>query len=108
MGKDIKRIYKHGQSKISTLSPKTPVSSSSEPQTSSAIELKITSVPYVTYKHQKILFCIPKIPSIMMQPSQIMRTYSLVRQQENNIIELQPFQHLIIINNILLPHPQVD
>ena len=52
MGKYIERIYKHSQSQLSTLSLKTPVSSSSEPQTSSAIELTTSSVPYVTDKHQ--------------------------------------------------------
>ena len=52
MGKYIGRNYKHGQSKISTLSLKTPDSSSSEPQTSSAIELTTTSVPSVTDKNQ--------------------------------------------------------
>ena len=52
MGKYIGRIYKHSQSQLSTLSLKTPVSSSSEPQTSSAIELTTTSVPFVIDKHQ--------------------------------------------------------
>ena len=53
MGKDIGWIYKHSQSKISTLSLNTPVSSSSEPQKSLGIELTTTSVPSVTDKHQK-------------------------------------------------------
>ena len=53
MEKDIGNIYKHGQSQLSTLSLKTPVSSSSEPQTSSAIELTTTSVPSVTEKKSK-------------------------------------------------------
>ena len=52
MGKDIGRIYEYGQSQLLTLSLKTPVSSSSKPQTSSAIELTTTSVPFVTDKHQ--------------------------------------------------------
>ena len=52
MGKDIGRIYKHGKYQLSTLSLKTPVSSSSEPQTSSAIELTTTSVPSVTEKNK--------------------------------------------------------
>ena len=52
MGKDIGQIYNHSQSKISTSSLKTPVSSSSEYQTSSAIELTTTSVPSVTEKNQ--------------------------------------------------------
>ena len=53
MGKDIGQIDKHGQSQLSTLSLKTPVSSSPEPQTSSAIKLTTTSVPFVTKKNQK-------------------------------------------------------
>ena len=52
MGKDIGRIYKYGQSQLSTLSLKAPVSSSSDPQTSSAIELKTTFVPSVTDKNK--------------------------------------------------------
>ena len=52
MEKDIGRIYKHSQSQLSTLSHKTPVSSSSEPQTSSAIELTTTYVPSVTDKNR--------------------------------------------------------
>ena len=82
MGKDIGQIYKHGQSQHSTSSLKTPVSSSSEPQTSSAIELTTTSVPYVTDKIKTIMFLITKIPSIMMQQSQTITTYSLVTQQK--------------------------
>ena len=52
MGKDIGKIYKHSQSQLSTLSLKTHVSSSSEPQTSSAIKLTTTSVPSVRDKNQ--------------------------------------------------------
>ena len=52
MGKYIGRVYKHSESRLSTSSPKTPVSSSSESQTSSAIELRTTSVPSATDKHQ--------------------------------------------------------
>ena len=66
MGKDIGRIYKYSQSQISTFSLKAPVSSSSDPQTSSAIKLTTTSVPYVTDKKNK-LFYIPKITFRMMQ-----------------------------------------
>ena len=82
MGKDIGKIYKHSQYELSTLSLKTPVSSPSEHQTSPAIELTTKSIPSVTDTHQNNFFCIPKIPSIIMQPSQIMTTYSLVRQQK--------------------------
>ena len=52
MGKYIGQIYKHGQSQISTLTLKTPVSSSSEPQTSLAIKLTTTSVASITEKNQ--------------------------------------------------------
>ena len=52
MGKNFGQIYKRSQYQLSTLSLKAPVSSSSEPQTSSAIELKTTSFPSETYKHQ--------------------------------------------------------
>ena len=52
MGKDIGRFYKYGQYQISTSSLKAPVSSSSDPQTSSAIELTTTSVPSVRDKNQ--------------------------------------------------------
>ena len=53
------------------------------------------------------MFCVPKIPSIMMQTSQIMMSYIIVRRKENFFIEFQPLQPLIIINNVLLPLPQV-
>ena len=82
MGKYIGKIYKHSQYQLSTLSLKAPDISSSEPQTSSDIELTTMSVPYVTAKHQKIMLCIPKIPPRMMQSSQTMATYSLVIQQK--------------------------
>ena len=52
MGKDIGRIYKHSQYQLSTLLLNTPVSSSSEPQISSAIESTTTSIPSATEKHQ--------------------------------------------------------
>ena len=42
-----------------------------------------------------------------MQPSQTIMTYSLVGQKIKKIISFQPFQHLIIIHTVLLPHPQV-
>ena len=47
MGKDIGKIYKYSQSQISTFSLKAPVSSSSDPQTSSDIELTATYVPSI-------------------------------------------------------------
>ena len=51
MGKDIGIIYKYSQSEISTLSLKAPGSSSSNPQTSSAIELTTRSVTSVRDKN---------------------------------------------------------
>ena len=50
MGKDIGQTYKHSQSQLSTLSIKAPVLSYSVSQTSSSIELTITSVPSVIDK----------------------------------------------------------
>ena len=84
MGKEIGQIYKHSQSQTSTLSIKSPVNSYSESQTSSAIEFKTTAVPSITDKHEKFMFCVPKTPSRMMQPSQTMTTYSLVRHKKTN------------------------
>ena len=52
MAKDIGKNYKHSQSQLSTSSLKAPVSSSSDPLTSSAIELTTTSVPSVRDKNQ--------------------------------------------------------
>ena len=101
------QIYKYNQYQLSNLSVKTPVISSSDTQTSSAIELTTASFPSIRDKNKKIMFCIPKIPSRMMQASQIMTTYSLARRKKNKIIAFQPFQHLIIINNVLLPHPKL-
>ena len=79
MGKDIGQICKYSQSQLSTSSLKAPVTSSSEPEKSSAIKLTTTTFPSVTEKIKTMMFCIPKIPSRMMQPSQTMTTYSLVR-----------------------------
>ena len=52
MGKDIGKIYRYSQSQISISSLNVPVSSYSDPQTSSSIELTTTSVPSMTDKHQ--------------------------------------------------------
>ena len=52
MGKDIGRIYKYSLSKILTSSLKSPVISSSDPQTSSSTELTAASVPSVRNKNQ--------------------------------------------------------
>ena len=65
----MEQIYKHSQSQLSAFLLKTHVSSYSEPQTSSANKFTTTYILSVTDNHQKILFCIPKIPSRMMQPS---------------------------------------
>ena len=107
MGKDIGQIYKHSQSQISTFSLKTPVSSFSDPQTSSAIELTTTYVPSVTYKNQN---------NSVLYSQNTIQNDSTVTKNDNiqscetakQIIAFQPFQHIIIIHNILLRHPQVD
>ena len=52
MGKDIGKIYKYSQSQISTFSLKASDSSSSDLQTSSAIESTTTSVPSIREKNQ--------------------------------------------------------
>ena len=52
MGKGIGRIYKHSQYQLSTSSLKALVRSSSESQTSSAIEITTASVPSARDKHQ--------------------------------------------------------
>ena len=90
MGKYIGNVYKHSQYQISTFSFKTHGSSSPEPQTSSAIELTSTSVPSVRDKNQNNSVCIPKITYRMIQPSQTMTTYSLLRQQKKRGTAFQP------------------
>ena len=52
MGIDNGKFYKHSQSQLPTLSFKVPVSSSLDPQNSSATELTKTSVPSVADKNQ--------------------------------------------------------
>ena len=81
MGKDIGRIYKYSQSQISKTSIKAPIILYLASQISSSIELTKTCVPSVIDKNKPILFCVPKIPSIIIQASQIMTTYSLVKQK---------------------------
>ena len=85
MGRDIGQLYKHSQSHLSTFPLKAPDSSSSDPQKSPAIELSTTHVPIVTDKIKTIMFCIPKITSRMMQPSQTMTTNSLVKHQKRKL-----------------------
>ena len=81
MGKDIGRIYKYSQSQLSTSSLKAPVSLSSEPRTSSDIKLTTTFSLLLQTKIKTIMFCVPRIQSRMMQASQKMTLYSLVRQK---------------------------
>ena len=58
MDKDTGQIYKHSQPHLSTPSIKAPVLSSSASQTSSFIELIITSVSSVTdKKHTNYVLC---------------------------------------------------
>ena len=85
MGKYIGRIYKCDQPQLSKSSLKAPVSSSTDPQTLSATKSTTTPVPSAREKLKKILFCMSKILSRMMQASQIMTTYSLLRQQEKKL-----------------------
>ena len=51
MVKDIEKNYRYSKSQLSTLSLKAPVSSSSDPQTPSAIKLTTMSVPSVIEKY---------------------------------------------------------
>ena len=106
MGKYIGRIYKHSQSEISIFSLKTPVSSSSEPQTSSAIELTTTSVPSVTDKNKN---------NYVLYSQNTIHNYATITNNDDiqsceteikKIIAFQLFQHLIIIQKIFLPHHQ--
>ena len=106
-GKDIGRIYKHSQPRLSNLSLKTPVSSSSEPQTSSAIELTTKYIPYVTDKNQNnsVLYSQNTIHNdVTITYNDNIQSYETPKM----IISFQPIQHLIIIHNVLLPYPQVD
>ena len=107
MGKYIGQIYKHGQYQLSTLPLKASVSSSSEPQTSSDIELTTTSVLSETEKYQNnyVLYSQNTI-----QNDATITTNDKIQSFETpkQIMPFQPFQHLIIICNVLLPHPQVD
>ena len=107
MGKDIGQIYKHSQCQLSTSSFKAPVSSYSEPQTSSAIELTTTSVPSATDKHQNnhVLYS----QNTTHNDATITNNDNINScETPNYIIAFQPFQHLIIIHNVFLPRPQVD
>ena len=107
MGKDIAQIYKHSQSQLSTLSLKAPVGSSSEYQTSSDIKLITTSVPSARDKHQN--------NSVLYSKKNIQNDATTTNNEDiqscetqKQIMTFQPFQHLLILHNALLPHHQVD
>ena len=106
MGKYIGIIYKHSQSQLSKFSFNAPVSSYSDPQTSSAIELTTTSVPYITDKNQNNY--------VLYYQNTIQNDATITNNDDiqcceifKKTISFQPFQHLIIVNNVLLPYPQV-
>ena len=63
MGRDIGRIYKHGQSQISNPEIKESVPLSLASYSSSSIELTITSVPSVRDKNQTNSVLCSKNPS---------------------------------------------
>ena len=106
MGKDIRQIYKYSQSQLSTSSLKAPVSSSSDPQTSSAIELLTTPVPSVKDKNQN--------DSVLYSQNTIQNVVRIKNndnihscETQKTIISFQPLLPLIIMHNVLLPHPKV-
>ena len=107
MGKYIGIIYKHSQYQLSTSSLKAPVSSSLDTQTSSAIKLTTTPVPSVTYKNQN--------NSVFYSQNIIQNDATITNNDDiqycdtakNKIIAFQPFQHILVIHNVLLPHPIV-
>ena len=107
IGKDIGRIYKHSQYQLSTSSLKAHVSSSSEPQISSTIELTTKSVPSATDKHQNNFVLYSQ--NTVKNDATITNNDDIQSCQtpKNKIIIFQPFQHLIIIHNVLLPNQQV-
>ena len=108
MSKDIGRMYKYSQSQLSTSTLQAPISSSSYYQIPSAIASTITSVPSFTDKN--------KNNSVLCSQNTIQNNANITNNDniqscetpEKQILEFQQFQHLIIIHNILLPHPQVD
>ena len=107
MGKDIGQIYKHSQSQLSTFSIKSPVSAPSESQTSSAIKLITAYVPSTIDKHQN--------NSVFYSQNTIHNDETITNNDNihscetpKKFITFQPFQQLIIIQNVLLPHHKVD
>ena len=107
MGKDTGQIYKYSQSQLSSFSLKEPVSSSSDPQTPSDIELTTTSVPSVRDKIQNnyVLYSKNTIHNVASITNNDDIQYC---ETAKKFIAFQPFQHLIIIHNVLLLHTQVD
>ena len=102
MGKDIGHIYKHSQSQISTPSIKAPFISYSASQTSSSIELTITSVSSVIYNKQtNCVFC---SKNTIQNDLNITNNDDIqsCETQRKTIIELQPLQIQIIMRNVLL------
>ena len=93
---------------LSTLSLKAPVSSSSEPQPFSDTELTTKYVTSATDKHQT--------NSVLYSKNTIQKNGTITNNDDiqscetpkQKNIAFQPFQHLIIIQNVLLPHHQVD
>ena len=107
MGKHIGKVYKHSQSQISTSPLKAPVSSYSESQTSSAIELTTTYVPSARNKHQNNF--VYNFQNTIQNDSTITNNDKMQYcEKQKNITIFQPFKHLIVIQNLFLPHPQVD
>ena len=89
------------------MSLKAPVISSPDPQTLSALKSTTTSVPSVTDKNQNnsVLYYQNTIQNdAKITNNDNIQYFETARKK---IIAFQPFQHLIIIHNILLPHPQV-
>ena len=106
MGKDIGQIYKHSQSQLSTLSIKESISSSSASQTSSSIELTTTSVTSVDEKKQNnYALCYQHSIHKYVSITNNNNIKSCGTERKN--LAFQPLQLLIIMNKVLLPHPQV-
>ena len=89
------------------MSLKAPIGSSSDPQKFSAIELTTTSVPSVRDKNQ--------YNYVLYSQNTIHNDATITNNDDiqycdtsrKKIIAFQPFQFLISIHNVLLPHPQV-
>ena len=100
MGEDIGQIYKHSPSQLSISSTKASVSSSLESQTSYAVKLTTTSIPYIIDKHQD--------NSVLCYRNTIQNDATITNNADiQSCVTYQQFQHLIIIHNVFLPHYQV-